>query len=375
MAKLAGTSYDFRTNNFDLIRIVTAFLVLVNHSLAHLQLDVPEWYTVVKQFQRVPMFFVMSGFLLSASFERNDSLVPYFRNRLSRIYPGLWVCLLLTIVIYSIVGANFVHASALPWFFAQAVGLIYTPAFLNDFGYGSYNGSLWTIVVELQFYLILPVIYFIYKRFSPKRTSSTFFYILFGLSFLLALALKLYPPTFFGGIGKLIRYSFLPHIYIFMAGILLQRLEVWKWNIIRGKALWWMAAFLLVVYTVPQTAIISMLAMIILAFCTISLGYSAPGVAKKLLKDRDISYGVYMYHGMLLSILVEVNVIGNVWLLIGVALLTFVLAWLSYNLIEAPAMKRAKSFNKKYEAKAKARAKQQEQNILTPVHNYIPAVH
>lgn len=321
------------------------------------------------------MFFVMSGFLLSASFERNGSLVPYFRNRLSRIYPGLWACLLVTIIVFSFVGADFVHASALPWFFAQAVGLIYTPAFLDQFGYGSYNGSLWTIVVELQFYLILPVIYFLYKQFSPKKTSDKFFYLFFGLSFLLALALKLYPPTFFGGIGKLIRYSFLPHIYIFMSGILLQRLKVWQWNIVRGKALWWMGAFLLFVYTIPVSAISSMIAMIVLAFCTVSLGYSAPGIAKKLLKDRDISYGVYMYHGMLLSILVEINVIGSVWYLVGVAVITFVLAWLSYVIIEAPAMKKAKSFNKKYEEKAKALARQKaEEGILTPVHNYIPAV-
>ena len=81
-----------------------------------------------------------------------------------------------------------------------------------------------------------------------------------------------------------------------------------------GKALWWMAGFLLFVYTVPANPILGMFSMIILAFCTISLGYSAPGIATKILKDRDISYGVYMYHGMLLSILVEMNVIGNVYL-------------------------------------------------------------
>lgn len=372
MAKAAGTSYDFRTNNFDLIRIVTAFLVLVNHSLAHLDLPVPGWYAVIQQFQRVPMFFVMSGFLLSASFERNGNLVPYFRNRLSRIYPGLWACLVVTIIIYSIVGADFIHGSALPWFFAQAVGLIYTPAFLNEFGYGSYNGSLWTIVVELQFYLILPVIYYLYKTISPKRTSGKYFYVLFGLSFLLALALKLFPPTFFGGIGKLIRYSFLPHIYIFMAGVLLQRLKVWNWNIVRGKALWWMGGFLLFVYTLPANPILGMLSMIILAFCTISLGYSAPGIASKILKDRDISYGVYMYHGMLLSILVEMNVTGNVYYLIFVTVTTFILAWLSYKYIEAPAMNRAKDINKKKDQGRKP--KKETESILTPVHNYMPAV-
>lgn len=336
---------DFQLNNFDLIRIVTAFLVLVNHSLVHLELYTPTWYTVIQQFHRVPMFFVMSGFLLSASFERNSQLKGYFTNRYMRIYPGLWACLFITIIVFTIFGnVNFANVQTIPWLLANMAGLIYTPSFLQDFGYGSYNGSLWTIVVELQFYLILPVLYFMYRKFG-KSTSNTFFYVLFVAAALVAFALKTFPSL--GMIGKLLRYSFVPHVYIFLAGVILQRWKVWEWKIIKGKALYWAAFYLLIAYTLPKYPVVHVFSMIVLAFTTISFGYSLAGCATKLLKGRDISYGVYMYHGMLLAVLVELGIVGSVMQLIFVGITTFILAWLSYQYIEAPAMKRAKELNKK----------------------------
>lgn len=335
----------FQKNNFDLIRIVTAGLVMVNHSLHHLKLTIPEWYTVIQQFQRVPMFFVMSGFLLSASFERNDNLRKYFRNRLTRIYPALWACILLSIILYATIGGlNFFNSQTVPWILAQGVGLIYTPQFMDHFGYGSYNGSLWTIVIELQFYLILPLIYLVCKFFY-KGKSNKWFYILFALSILIAFVLKTFPTEI--GSEKMIRYSFFPHAYIFMSGILLQKLKIWEWKIIQGKALYWMALFLIYTYTVPMNVTTSMISMIILACCTISLGYSKPGLASKILKNRDISYGVYLYHGMLLSILVEKNIIGNSLYFVFVVIFTFILAWLSYKYVEMPAMNIAKNKNSK----------------------------
>ncbi len=335
----------FVRNNFDLIRIVTAVLVLVNHSLGHLELSVPGWYAVIQQFQRVPMFFVMSGFLLSASFERNSQLKPYFTNRLARIYPGLWMCLLLTVILFALIGGvSFFNAEAAPWLAAQGIGFIYTPSFLDNFGYGSYNGSLWTIVIELQFYLCLPIIYWLYRKYN----RDNFFYILFAVSCILASLLYTYTSHLSGQqawIGKLVRYSILPHAYIFLAGIILQRLKVFEWKWVRGKALLWMAIFLVLSYALPVTVITKMIAMIVLAFCTISLAYSAPGIATKYLKDRDLSYGVYLYHGMLLSILVEMGFIRNVWYMVGVGAVTFFLAWLSYRYVESPAMIWAKRRN------------------------------
>jgi len=291
------------------------------------------------------MFFVMSGFLLSASFERNSQIGQYFRNRLARIYPGLWMCLILTVILFSVMGGmNFFRQETVPWIAAQGLGMIYTPEFMREFGYGSYNGSLWTIVIELQFYICLPLIYWLYVRYARNK-GNNFFYALFAISVLVAFFLYQYTHDLTGSqawLRKLARYSILPHAYIFVIGILLQRWKLYESKLIRGKALIWAGIFLAFSYLAPDMILMKIISMIILAFCTISFAYSAPGFATPVLKNRDISYGVYLYHGMLLSVLVERQWLGSVWYLIGVATLTFLLAWLSYKFIEQPAMTWAK---------------------------------
>lgn len=345
---------DFKVNNFDLIRIVTAMLVLINHSLSHLELETPGFYTVIQQFPRVPMFFVMSGYLLSASFERNSDLKNYFTNRLLRIYPGLWACLILTVIVFAIVGVDFFNKEALPWFFTQLLGVIWTPSFLDDFGFGSYNGSLWTIVVELQFYLALPIIYFIGTIFSEKwirdkKKANLYFYILFGVSFLLAISLKWYfndGDNVKSSVEKSLRYSILPHAYIFMSGILLQRWKIYKSDIIHGKGLYWAVGYLAFVYLTPNNDAKNIIQLLILAPCTIAIAYSLPGVATKYLKNCDLSYGVFMYHGMILTVLVEFGLTGSYYYMLFVAVASFILAYLSYTYVETPAMALAKKKNK-----------------------------
>lgn len=47
----------------------------------------------------VDIFFVISGFLVTASVTKQPSLWPFLLARGLRIYPGLWVALLLTALV------------------------------------------------------------------------------------------------------------------------------------------------------------------------------------------------------------------------------------------------------------------------------------
>ncbi|MES2796182.1 MAG: acyltransferase family protein, partial [Bacteroidota bacterium] len=91
-----------RQNNFDLIRLFAALQVLVYHLLNHFKvLDIiPFLPEVLNQFPGVPIFFFISGFLITSSYNNpNSTLKTYFKNRFLRIYPALWVCLLFTIIL------------------------------------------------------------------------------------------------------------------------------------------------------------------------------------------------------------------------------------------------------------------------------------
>ncbi|GAB4031200.1 acyltransferase family protein [Spirosoma jeollabukense] len=333
----------FKINNFDLIRIFAATQVLVFHTIDHLHLEKSIWLTPLDYFPGVPIFYAISGYLISASYERSTSLKNYFRNRLLRIYPGLWVCLLLTVLVASLFGFNFINKSAPVWLISQMAGLIYTPGFLADFGFGSYNGSLWTIFIELQFYIVLPIAYLV---MSKGKSSNTTLYILFSLFVIIALATKLFLPGILTDhesiLEKVVRYSFFPHFYVFLAGVIMQRLKIYKSNLIYGKGLYWIVAYACfnALISLSSISALSILSILLLSVCIISLAYTRTELAHKLLGGNDISYGVYIYHGLLLNILVSFNLFSQHFYIAIVLIGAYLLGYFSWILIEKPFLRR-----------------------------------
>ena len=336
---------EFRVNNFDLIRIFAASQVMVQHSYNHLQIPFPFWLSVFENFQGVPIFFVISGYLISSSFERSSNLKNYISNRILRIYPGLWACILLSILTAAIFGGiNFFNLQTPVWLISQMAGIIYTPHFLSGYGFGSYNGSLWTIPIELQFYIVLPVIYLLISKINKKNTAILFLLLFF---IFIAFVFHLSFPDM-GSINetktaKLFRYSFMPQFYMFLTGVALQKFKAYQSKFIYGKGLYWIGAFLLFVYFTPDFTIKYLIASLVLSITTISLAYTLPNISHRLLKGNDISYGVYIYHGIILNILVEYKYFNNLFYLFTLFLFTYIIAYFSWNYIEKPMLKRKKN--------------------------------
>jgi len=328
---------EFKVNNFDLLRLIAATEVIVDHYFQHLNIPISSFsLKLLYLFPGVPVFFIISGYLISASYERNNNLAIYFKNRALRIFPGLWGCIFLTIIIFSFTGVSFFNKQVIAWLPAQLTGFIYTPKFLANYGFGSYNGSLWTIPIELQFYIILPVCYLL----APKTKTNYWFY---------GLLLVFITANIFCGfsnfnplITKLLNYSFIPNFYLFLIGVILQRLRIYKSALIYNKAIYWVILYTLFSLSLQDhmnLVIFLVIKNLLLAGCILSLAYTLPQTALKLLRKNDISYGVYIYHGLILTVLVQEKLAGfiNVFLLIVGA---YVLGYLSWIIIERPFLKR-----------------------------------
>jgi len=341
-------------NNFDFLRLFAAAQVVLTHSVMHLGISVAETGAVpgfllgvyLDSFHGVPIFFVTSGFLISAAWERNPNIPVFARNRALRIFPGMWFCIAVTVLTASLFGFDFLRLDAAFWAIAQAVGLIYTPEFLSEFGFGSYNGSLWTIPLELQFYVIVPVIYLLIAKGRNVTTVVllsflSFFFIALVYRYLRSQALNEFPGQETLEL-KLIRYTFIPHVYMFFFGVLLQRLNVHKSGLIHGKAALWIAGYLLFHYFAPHNTLLNVVRLLFLGVCTISIAYTLPELSKRFLGKTDISYGIYIYHGLLLNIFVQLGWIGGWDNALAVFALTILCGFLSWIFVEKPCVQRKK---------------------------------
>jgi peptidoglycan/LPS O-acetylase OafA/YrhL len=328
---------DFKVNNFDLLRLFAATQVIVDHYFQHLNIKISDFSKdLLYLFPGVPVFFVISGYLISASYERNNNLSVYFKNRALRIFPGLWGCLFITIITISLTGVSFLNNQTIVWLPTQLAGIIYTPGFLANYGFGSYNGSLWTIPIELQFYILLPICYFL----IPKSKTNYWFY---GLLLIFLILNFAYNISHFTDLtAKLLRYSFIPHFYLFLTGVILQRLKIYQSSLIYNKAMYWVTGYVLFSLLLPGFIIPSIFLLVknlLLTFCILSMAYTLPTMASKLLRTNDISYGIYIYHGLIITVLVQLKLTGyeNIYIIIG---LTYLMAYLSWIFIEKPFIKR-----------------------------------
>lgn len=338
----AGSS--FRVNNFDLLRILAATQVLIIHSMARLEIPVPSWLAWLEWFPGVPIFFVISGYLVSASFERQPNISRYLRNRFLRIYPGLWACVGLTIIVTSALGYRRDHLMDYVWAPVQLLGFIFTPNFLKHFGSGTYNGSLWTIPIELQFYLMLPLVYMAIRAIRKRNSGVLTLLALFVcITLLLNYALPGFNTDRETRMDKVIRYTFVGSFYLFLLGVALQRFQAFKSRLIAGKGFYWFAAYVLLRIALPGlNPLTTVLCYTVLGISAVAIAYTVPRASELVLHGQDISYGVYIYHGLIINLLIEMKMRRSLNE-VGIVLISaMVIGGVSWKFIEEPFLKKKK---------------------------------
>lgn len=342
-----------KTNNFDLIRLLAAVQVVAHHAIDHLGLDrhsglVGLIAQLIRFFPGVPIFFFVSGFLISKSYESSPSVLDYARNRVLRIYPALVICTLVSVgavfALDYLPRAGVSLRDVAVWMLAQmTVVQFYNPDFMRAFGVGVLNGSLWTITVELQFYLVTPLVY---ALFGLRHRRGTLPLLLLSLA-LLAPNLAYWhadPENHPGMALKLLGVTFLPWYYMFLVGVLAQRHFHWLHQWLSGRAIYVCASY--VVASLLATRHLGWGASndihpalyVLLAACVFSLAYTWPTLADRLLRRQDISYGIYIYHMPCINVLLYVGLKGQPISLAFTFAATLLMALLSWVAIERPCL-------------------------------------
>ena len=344
---------NFANNNFDLIRLLAALQVVLHHCTRYLKQESGAWAVLEAKinflFPGVPIFFFISGFLISKSFESNSDLVEYARNRALRIYPALIICTLISILsMYSSGYSSQINVDlgeALGWIGCQITFCqFYNPDFMRGYGTGVLNGSLWTVSVELQFYMLIPILYWAFGRF--KKTWNNVILVVLVIAFMLV---NWEYQFLFGEYHKSVWYklwgvSFAPSIYLFITGILFQKNFELMHRLLKGRVIFVMAVYLIATSLMvfagfSQIGIVNPAPHLLLAALIFSFAYSLPGLADALLKKNDISYGVYIYHIPVINIFIYYGLNTNLQFFAIVLVLAVAIAVLSWAFVERPSLR------------------------------------
>lgn len=329
-------TFDPRHNHVTLMRLGLATLVAVVHALAVGY----GWQPVIGVTQvgdlAVDAFFVLSGFLITASYLRLRSPARYLWHRFLRIMPGFWVCLILTAGVVAPLLAVLDGRS--PWSVFTAPTdsapdyVIANAALLmRQFGIdglpagvpepGVLDGALWTLFYEALCYV--GVIGLACVGGLRRRPFLT----LLALTGVWLLVVAETVGIVGTGSERMPRFTLLFLIGA-AAWLYADRIPV------RG----WLAATALVVLAAAVTVDPYHAAGAFpLAYLCFWVAVQAPP-AKPL--RQDVSYGMYIYHWPIVQILVVLGLTdlgGPLFVATGVAL-SVIVAAASWHWVERPAL-------------------------------------
>lgn len=150
-----------KENGFHFIRLVCCLIVIYEHSVVLSDANIP---CLNLRGLAVEVFFVLSGFWVTLSYLKSVSIKEYALKRIRRIFPQYAAVVVLgAVLLFSFSSLEICAYFSSDGFWKYLAPNLCTLNFLHPslpgvFGGSAVNGSLWTIKIELAFYVMLPII-------------------------------------------------------------------------------------------------------------------------------------------------------------------------------------------------------------------------
>ena len=335
---------QIKNNAFDYIRYYAALSVMLLHYTGYARIFSDQGKSVLSIVRDITLFFpgvvilfALSGFLISASREHTPDSKLFFRKRILRLFPELWVCTLFNLLLLTILVFDRFDKSILVWTVTQIFGIANTPSCLKDFATGSVNGALWTIFVELQCYLLILFTYHFLQKLSLRGWCILL--MLCAFVNLLAGRLASILPSF---MQKLLERTLFPYVIWFLIGVFCYTKRAILLPLLKKYCplLFVIYLFLYIADIFQYGYYCSILISLLCPFIIIGLAYLLPAIRIK----TDLSYGMFLYHWIVLNLLVHFNLFNKLpWLVCLILFIasTLVLSWCSTTFIGKAVRSRA----------------------------------
>ena len=328
------------SNNFDLLRVVLAIMVVFYHIgyLTNLEIFQVLKFHIDGAFA-VEAFFVVSGFLVTMSYENAPGIKVYAQRRFRRIAPAY-----ITSVLTGILLGAFLTTLTIRDYFSSAHVLKYLmfnltllnfkcPTLPGVFSHQyepAINGALWTIKVEVAFYFLVPFLVKLIRRFGVGKVLLP----IFILSVLYRAGFEILAQASGRPIFAILAKQIPAQLAFFVGGAYLYYRET------SIKQIPWLLTLACgIIYLVSSGVIRAVVAPV--AVCVL-VAWMAVGLRclGRFGKHGDFSYGIYLYHFPIIQTLIHLGWFDRgPWpTLVLACTLVGIAALLSWHLIEKPAL-------------------------------------
>lgn len=328
-------------NNFDLVRLIAALLVIWGHSFD--LFETPNYIDPVKKILvidspgtiAVYVFFFLSGVFITASMD-NSTKTHFIVMRLVRIWPALIIC---TFSVVFIIGSLFTNLTLYEylekrstWTFLICNSIIYNikwylpGVFENNHHPNVVNGQLWTLPVEVECYTTIFILGL--SKILKNKYAVTIFYILvFAL--------------YISNSGRILYFEPLKQVVFFYSGTLVYIFRKYIELDLRIGL-----AFIFSCFGLYNTIFFFPIFYITLIYNMLLFGASRSVLKIKL--PGDYSYGIYIYGYVIQQSCAHLipHITAYESLIITIPL-TLLFAIISWNLVEKPAILLGKKISKR----------------------------
>ena len=304
MSELQNTNrsmHDMRggANSFNALRFFFCLVVIVGHCLdiSHTEFIYRNW---IDMHISVCAFFILSGYWITKSYLKDKNVKLFYRKRAGRILPFYYITVFgfaCFLVFFSTFSARDYFTSAGFWkyLFWNTLTLNFMcPMLPGVFNGNPVNGALWTIKVEIGFYLILPLLVLILDKLRTKKRKNAFLIIIYVLSILWNVLLAQFAEKL--GLPKQLSYQLPGFMSFFVSGMLYVYNEE---QLVQKEHFMIVPAVLLFIlhYMTKTEFLLPFSLTVLIMFLGKRLSFLSP-----IGSPVDYSYGMYLLHFPLINI-------------------------------------------------------------------------
>lgn len=354
--------------NLNGLRFIAAFMVIFSHlELNKSYLGIANFFQEIKHLGRlgVSLFFVLSGFLITFLLlkekERNSTISyrNFYIRRILRIWPLYYFIVILSLFVLPYFSffdiANFQIDLKNPFEYLKVILLFvfFLPNLLIQIKLIPFATQTWSIGTEEQFYLIWP-----WVINNAKKLKLLFIVLIIGYNVILYLIeMNFFQNLPYSNIIKGFMQLF--QLDALTIGALAAYLLYIKHSVLKFFAytplfvISIVSTITIIVFNVEISFGNSVLYAFHFGVIILSLVYNPK--LKNLLENRvfnylgKISYGLYMYHQILIvftiNVLLKLNIINNYLIYILSIILTIIISAISYRYFETPFLNKKRTLS------------------------------